>query len=113
MTATNSEVLFVSWIANLPEGHSRTGNRVANATIIELLNSGGLSLLFAGTGRGLRRFPWRSKAFVVGGSGGRCCDRSGKLRFGGLVLPSLTFFSENGGAKFRKKLKKFPETIDW
>src|SRR5207253_6143183 len=85
MTATNSEVLFVSWIANLPEGHSRTGNRVANATIIELLNSGGLSLLFAGTGRGLRRFPWRSKAFVVGGSGGRCCDRSGKLRFGGLV----------------------------
>jgi hypothetical protein len=36
--------------------------------------------------------------------GRRCCDHSGKLRFG-LMFPSLTFFSGNGGAKFLEKLE--------
>jgi hypothetical protein len=34
----------------------------------------------------------------------------GKLQFASL-FPSLTFFSGNGGSKFRKKLKKFLEMI--
>ena len=34
IVATNFEVLFVSWIANLTEGHLPTGNRVANANLL-------------------------------------------------------------------------------
>ena len=34
--ATNFEFLFVSWIANLTEGHLPTGNRVANANFVIL-----------------------------------------------------------------------------
>jgi hypothetical protein len=32
--AANFEFLFVSWIANLTEGHLPTGNRVANANLL-------------------------------------------------------------------------------
>jgi len=32
--ATNSEILFGSWIANLTEGHLRTGNKVANVNLL-------------------------------------------------------------------------------
>ena len=31
--ATNSEVLFVGWVANPTEGHLRKGNRVATANL--------------------------------------------------------------------------------
>ena len=32
--ATNFEFLFVRWIANLTEGHSPAGSRVANANLL-------------------------------------------------------------------------------